>query len=154
MRAYNWPFLAPVGPEVLGNYDMIRRLVDLSIIRRMLDDGVYDAPEQFKDDIAVMFRSCYTFNPVGSDAYEAGKKVEYAFNEGWNVPTMADSVGTKVKMPITYSGVCRTITFPDLVRRGLLPRRVRYGCFHDVLHLYDVWIGICNRSRLGQRTLF
>ena len=81
--AYNWPFLAPVGPEVFGYYDMIKRPMDLSTIRRKLDDGDYDTPEQFKDDIVLMFRNCYTFNPVGSDVYDAGKKLEYAFNERW-----------------------------------------------------------------------
>ncbi|KAJ3042833.1 hypothetical protein HK097_001896 [Rhizophlyctis rosea] len=98
--SYNWPFLTPVGPEVFGYYEMIKRPMDLSTIRRKLDEGDYDTADQFKEDVVLMFRNCYTFNPVGTDVYEAGKKLEYAFNERWNAlppppRTPLDTKGSK-----------------------------------------------------------
>lgn len=48
-------------------YQIIRRPIDLSVIRRKLDRTNtlhYFSVEQFIDDVLLMFRNCATFNYV------------------------------------------------------------------------------------------
>ncbi|KAJ3025764.1 hypothetical protein HDV00_012499 [Rhizophlyctis rosea] len=80
---YNWPFLLPVGPEITGYHDLIKQPIDLSTIKRKLDEGEYDSADDFKEDMELMFRNCYTFNLPGSDVYNAGKQLQAAFHQKW-----------------------------------------------------------------------
>lgn len=48
-------------------YQIIKRPIDLSVIRRKLDKSNtlhYFTAEQFVDDVLLMFRNCATFNYV------------------------------------------------------------------------------------------
>lgn len=53
--------------KALNYYQIIRRPIDLSVIRRKLDRTNtlhYFSVEQFIDDVLLMFRNCATFNYV------------------------------------------------------------------------------------------
>lgn len=50
-------------------YQIIKRPIDLSVIRRKLDKANtlhYFSVEQFIDDVLLMFKNCATFNYVSS----------------------------------------------------------------------------------------
>lgn len=50
-------------------YQIIKRPIDLSVIRRKLDRANtlhYFSVEQFIDDVLLMFKNCATFNYVSS----------------------------------------------------------------------------------------
>lgn len=81
--AINWPFLQPVGNEVPNYYTIIKSPMDLATIKRKLDDGEYLTASEFREDLRLMFRNCYTFNPPGTDVHELGKKLEALFEQKW-----------------------------------------------------------------------
>ncbi|KAL5038481.1 hypothetical protein RTP6_005781 [Batrachochytrium dendrobatidis] len=83
---YNLPFLVPVDPIALGipHYrSIITRPMDLSTMRKKLDNGDYEHASEFEADMRLMLNNCYTFNPPGTDVYNLGKRLEGAFNNKW-----------------------------------------------------------------------
>ncbi|KAJ0029159.1 hypothetical protein NQD34_004156, partial [Periophthalmus magnuspinnatus] len=113
------PFHRPVSPQFRHYYQIVRRPIDLSLIRRKLQTtpprhtpsptalnppppaltpppaspltiltppatpppaGLkYLSPEQFVDDILLMFHNCATFNYPDSEVTEAGLKLKVFF---------------------------------------------------------------------------
>ncbi|KAI8929393.1 hypothetical protein BC831DRAFT_444255, partial [Entophlyctis helioformis] len=87
---YNLPFLVPVDPIALGipHYPtIVKHPMDLSTMRRKLDNGVYDTAAEFEADMRLMFNNCYAFNPPGTDVYNLGKRLESAFDAKWSEKT-------------------------------------------------------------------
>ncbi|KAJ1558080.1 hypothetical protein HK096_003658, partial [Nowakowskiella sp. JEL0078] len=83
---YTNAFLYPVDPVALNiptYFDIIKRPMDLSTIRRKLDSNVYESGEEFEDDFRLMLRNCFTFNDPMSLVYGMGRKLEQVFNERW-----------------------------------------------------------------------
>ncbi|KAI9138386.1 hypothetical protein BKA69DRAFT_1040962 [Paraphysoderma sedebokerense] len=78
----SWPFLNPVT-NVPGYYDIIQHPMDLSTIRRKLEEGYYSSPEDFESDVRLMFRNCFTFNRKGELVHNEGKSLEEVFNKEW-----------------------------------------------------------------------
>ncbi|KAG8012344.1 Tripartite motif-containing protein 66 [Nibea albiflora] len=59
------PFHEPVSPLARNYYQIIKRPINLSVIRRKLDKSNtlhYFTAEQFVDDVLLMFKNCATFN--------------------------------------------------------------------------------------------
>ncbi|RVE71283.1 hypothetical protein OJAV_G00050350 [Oryzias javanicus] len=76
------PFHEPVSPLAQNYYQIIKRPVDLSVIRRKLDKNNtlhYFTPEQFVDDVLLMFKNCATFNYPDSEVAQAGRNLEEFF---------------------------------------------------------------------------
>ncbi|KAI9090440.1 Bromodomain-containing protein [Phlyctochytrium arcticum] len=81
--AYNFPFLLPVDPIALGiphYHDVIKFPMDLSTVKKKLENQAYHSTEEFEADVRLMFNNCYTFNPPGTDVYNYGKKLEEVFD--------------------------------------------------------------------------
>uniref|UniRef100_G3UHS7 Tripartite motif-containing protein 66 n=1 Tax=Loxodonta africana TaxID=9785 RepID=G3UHS7_LOXAF len=80
------PFHEPVSPlEARHYYQIIKRPMDLSIIRRKLqkkDPAHYTTPEELVSDVRLMFWNCAKFNYPDSEVAEAGRCLEVFF-EGW-----------------------------------------------------------------------
>lgn len=49
--------------DVPDYYDIIKQPMDLSTIKKKLDRKQYKSPKEFKDDLDLMFRNCYFYNP-------------------------------------------------------------------------------------------
>ncbi|XP_043980867.1 transcription intermediary factor 1-alpha-like [Gambusia affinis] len=76
------PFHDPVSPLARNYYQIIKRPIDLSVIRRKLDKCNtlhYFTAEQFVDDILLMFKNCATFNYPDSEVAQAGRTLEVVF---------------------------------------------------------------------------
>ncbi|KYO22061.1 tripartite motif-containing protein 66 isoform B [Alligator mississippiensis] len=76
------PFHEPVSPLARHYYQIIKRPMDLSIIRRKLqkrEKSHYSAPEQLVADVRLMFWNCAKFNYPDSEVAEAGQCLEVFF---------------------------------------------------------------------------
>eukprot|EP00063_Salmo_salar_P050726 XP_014025561.1 PREDICTED: tripartite motif-containing protein 66-like [Salmo salar] len=76
------PFQEPVSPLARHYYQIIKRPMDLSVIRRKLDQRNtlhYFTAQQFVDDVLLMFRNCATFNYPDSEVANAGRNLEVFF---------------------------------------------------------------------------
>ncbi|XP_025045757.2 tripartite motif-containing protein 66 isoform X1 [Pelodiscus sinensis] len=78
------PFHEPVSPLARHYYQIIKRPMDLSIIRKKLqkkDKSHYFAPEELVADVRLMFWNCAKFNYPDSEVAEAGRCLEVFFEE-------------------------------------------------------------------------
>ena len=83
MKMYNQdpesvPFRNPVDPQVLGipdYFDIIKKPMDMSTIKKKLDAGTYDDPWQFVDDVWLMFDNAWVYNKKNSRVYKYCTKV-------------------------------------------------------------------------------
>ncbi|XP_072242486.1 transcription intermediary factor 1-alpha-like isoform X2 [Leuresthes tenuis] len=81
-HALSGPFHEPVSPLARNYYQIIRRPIDLSVIRRKLDKSNtlhYFTAEQFVDDVLLMFKNCAIFNYPDSEVAHAGRNLEVFF---------------------------------------------------------------------------
>ncbi|TWW76079.1 Tripartite motif-containing protein 66 [Takifugu flavidus] len=76
------PFQQPVSPLARNYYQIIKRPMDLSVIRRKLDKANtlhYFSVDQFLQDVLLMLRNCATFNYPDSEVAQAGRSLEVFF---------------------------------------------------------------------------
>ncbi|XP_071618077.1 tripartite motif-containing protein 66 [Heliangelus exortis] len=76
------PFHEPVSPLARHYYQIIKRPMDLSIIRKKLekkDKSHYSAPEELVTDVRLMFWNCAKFNYPDSEVAEAGRCLNVFF---------------------------------------------------------------------------
>ncbi|XP_047374195.1 tripartite motif-containing protein 66 isoform X4 [Sciurus carolinensis] len=130
------PFHEPVSPLARHYYQIIKRPMDLSIIRRKLqkkDPAHYTTPEDVVADVRLIFWNCAKFNYPDSEVAEAGRCLEVFF-EGWlkeiypekqfAQPRQQDSDSEEVS---SESG-CSTpqgFPWPPCVQEGIQPKRRR-----------------------------
>ncbi|SCV71560.1 BQ2448_3148 [Microbotryum intermedium] len=91
---YAYVFYEPVNYVVLNipQYpQIIKKPMDLGTVRNKLEQGLYNANpySAFEADMRLIFKNCYTFNPVGSPVNEWGHRVEQIFEQKWNERPMA-----------------------------------------------------------------
>ncbi|XP_025960241.2 tripartite motif-containing protein 66 isoform X1 [Dromaius novaehollandiae] len=76
------PFHEPVSPLARHYYQIIKRPMDLSVIRKKLqkkDKSHYLAPEELVTDVRLMFWNCAKFNYPDSEVAEAGRCLDVFF---------------------------------------------------------------------------
>ncbi|XP_049579696.1 tripartite motif-containing protein 66-like isoform X1 [Syngnathus scovelli] len=76
------PFHEPVSRQARNYYQVIKRPVDLSLIRKKLDKSNtlhYFMPELFVHDVLLMLKNCATFNYPDSEVARAGRNLEVFF---------------------------------------------------------------------------
>ncbi|XP_064837611.1 tripartite motif-containing protein 66-like [Oncorhynchus masou masou] len=77
------PFHEPVSPLARHYYQIIKRPMDLSVIRAKLSKRSthhYYSPEEFVADVSLMFRNCAKFNYPDSEVAQAGRSLEMFFS--------------------------------------------------------------------------
>ncbi|XP_029105633.1 tripartite motif-containing protein 66-like isoform X2 [Scleropages formosus] len=77
------PFHEPVSPLARHYYQIIKKPMDLSVIRSKLTKKgpqQYCTPEEFVADVLLMFRNCAKFNYPDSEVAQAGQSLEIFFN--------------------------------------------------------------------------
>lgn len=80
-----WPFLLPVNTRQFPTYKkIIKKPMDLSAIKKKLDDNVYKTREEYCDDLRLMFNNCETFNEDDSPVGKAGHNLRSFFETKWN----------------------------------------------------------------------
>ncbi|KAL9546571.1 hypothetical protein MBANPS3_006606 [Mucor bainieri] len=101
-RDINYPFLAPVDVVALNIPDyvnIVKHPMDLATIERKLTEGDYDEPEQFEQDIRLMFNNCYLYNPPTLPVHKMGRELEKVFDEKW-----AQKPATRSPSPVLDEG--------------------------------------------------
>lgn len=76
------PFHEPVSPLARHYYQIIKRPMDLSVIKAKLNKANtrhYNSPDQFVADMYLMFRNCAKFNYPDSEVAQAGRSLETFF---------------------------------------------------------------------------
>ncbi|KAJ8247557.1 hypothetical protein GJAV_G00247700 [Gymnothorax javanicus] len=77
------PFHEPVSPLARHYYQIIKKPMDLSVIRNKLNrrsSSHYSTPQEFVTDISLMFRNCAKFNYPDSEVAQAGRSLETFFS--------------------------------------------------------------------------
>lgn len=86
------PFYEPVDwvKYDLPTYPkMIKKPMDLSTMRKKLDNHEYLNAEKFWEDFKLMIRNCFTFNPAGTPVNQAGIELQKTFDDKWkNLPPL------------------------------------------------------------------
>lgn len=80
------PFLIPVDPVALGIPDyfkFIKNPMDLGTVSDNLRNGHYETAKHFEQDIRLIFKNCYKFNPEGTPVNIMGHDLEAVFDELW-----------------------------------------------------------------------
>ncbi|CAG9766317.1 unnamed protein product [Ceutorhynchus assimilis] len=80
-----WPFLLPVNTKQFPTYKKIIKIpMDLSTIKKRLQDLVYKSKEDFCTDVRQIFNNCETFNEDDSPVGKAGHCMRQFFEARWN----------------------------------------------------------------------
>uniref|UniRef100_A0A8D0GKS2 Bromodomain-containing protein 2 n=1 Tax=Sphenodon punctatus TaxID=8508 RepID=A0A8D0GKS2_SPHPU len=77
--AYAWPFYKPVDASSLGLHDyheIIKHPMDLSTIKRKMENRDYRDAQEFAADVRLMFSNCYKYNPPDHDVVAMARKLQ------------------------------------------------------------------------------
>ncbi|XP_053907983.1 bromodomain-containing protein 2 isoform X1 [Cuculus canorus] len=80
--AYAWPFYKPVDASALGlhdYHDIIKHPMDLSTIKRKMENRDYHDAQEFAADVRLMFSNCYKYNPPDHDVVAMARKLQDVF---------------------------------------------------------------------------
>jgi bromodomain-containing factor 1 len=83
---YNFPFLQPVDAVALNipNYSkIVKHPMDLGTIQTKLANNKYENGDEFFDDVKLIFKNCYAFNPSGTEVNMMGHRLEAIFDKKW-----------------------------------------------------------------------
>lgn len=84
--AVNQYFMHPVDPVALNipqYFQVIKKPMDLSTVRQKLDGGHYEKAKDFEEDVRLIFKNCFKFNPEGDYVYGRGQELEKLFSQEW-----------------------------------------------------------------------
>lgn len=77
-------FQNPVNPQFVADYyNIIKTPICWNEIVQKLDAGGYPTPIEFYNDADLLFRNCFTYNPVGTPVYNLGVLSENTFEKEW-----------------------------------------------------------------------
>lgn len=80
----SWPFLLPVNTKQFPTYrKVIKSPMDLSTIKKRLQDLVYKSREDFIADVRQIFDNCEVFNEDDSPVGIAGHGMRKFFEQRW-----------------------------------------------------------------------
>lgn len=78
------PFRQPVDPQALGipdYFDIVKKAMDLSTVKRKLDTGQYSDPWEYVDDVWLMFDNAWLYNRKTSRVYRYCTKLSEVFEQ-------------------------------------------------------------------------
>lgn len=100
---YSWPFHTPVDPDKLGlpdYYDIIKQPMDMTTIKKKLDQQLYKSAKDVLHDFDLMFQNCYTYNRPTEDVTIMAKKVqEFLHGKAKSMPPVEMVLEPKAKVP-------------------------------------------------------
>jgi bromodomain-containing factor 1 len=83
---HNQYFTHPVDPVALNiptYFQIVKKPMDLGTVQTKLENNVYEKAKDFEDDVRLVFKNCYKFNPEGDWVNQAGHNLEKFFDEKW-----------------------------------------------------------------------
>lgn len=78
------PFLEPVDPVALGipNYfDIIKNPMDLSTVAFKIKNSEYESPDEFANDVRLIWNNALIFNPPGTQVYRMAENLSSYFED-------------------------------------------------------------------------
>jgi hypothetical protein len=85
-QGLNWPFRNPVDAAAWGAtdyYDIIKHPMDMTSYERKLHNFEYNSENELVEDIRLMFKNCYAYNPSDHLVHSLGKEFEQVFEKQW-----------------------------------------------------------------------
>lgn len=82
----SWPFQQPVDADAWGAtdyYDIIKQPMDMTTYEKKLYNGEYTHEDELAQDIRLMFRNCYAYNPPEHEINLYGHQLEQVFEKTW-----------------------------------------------------------------------
>ncbi|XP_055599496.1 uncharacterized protein LOC129748778 [Uranotaenia lowii] len=84
VHEHSWPFLLPVNTKQFPTYrKVIKYPMDLSTIKKRLQDLVYKSREDFLNDVRLIFDNCEMFNEDDSPVGTAGHGMRQYLERRW-----------------------------------------------------------------------
>jgi len=83
--AYAWPFYKSVVASALGlhdYHDIIKHPMDLSTVKRKMENRDYRDAQEFAADVRLMFSNCYKYNPPDHDVVAMARKLQVSVTVG------------------------------------------------------------------------
>ena len=83
-------FNIPVDPVALNipdYFNIIKEPMDFSTILQKVKDGKYKDDKAFENDVYLVFRNCFRFNPKGGVVYTAAVNIQEVFEADWECAT-------------------------------------------------------------------
>ncbi|KAJ8362752.1 hypothetical protein SKAU_G00115830 [Synaphobranchus kaupii] len=80
--AYAWPFYKPVDAKALELHDyheIIKHPMDLSTVKKKMDERQYADAQSFAADVRLMFSNCYKYNPPDHEVVAMARKLQDVF---------------------------------------------------------------------------
>ncbi|XP_029915361.1 bromodomain-containing protein 3b isoform X3 [Myripristis murdjan] len=111
--AYAWPFYKPVDAEALelhDYHDIIKHPMDLSTVRKKMDNREYSDPQSFATDVRLMFSNCYKYNPPDHEVVAMARKLQDVFE--MRFAKMPDE-GSEASVPSTTPLVSKSTASSD-----------------------------------------
>lgn len=73
----------PMYPKI------VKKPMDLATMRKKLDNNEYATAKDFYNDLKLMVKNCFAFNPTGTPVNMAGAELQRLFEEKWkNLPPL------------------------------------------------------------------
>jgi hypothetical protein len=91
-------FYYPVDADALGlkdYHDVIKQPMDLSTIKKKMENREYRKPDQFANDVRLMLHNSFRYNPPEHDVNKAGRKLQEIFEQRYaRLPDGSDDTGS------------------------------------------------------------
>ena len=93
---YSWPFFKPLDASLfflgLSDYGtVIKQPMDLTTVKKKLDNGVYSTAEMFAADVRRIFKNCYLYCRVGQ------KTLVYTDPDDHDKPTVLRNMAKRLE---------------------------------------------------------
>lgn len=149
------PFLEPVDPVALGipsYFEVIKFPMDLSTVEMKLKNHDYESPEQFENDVKLIWNNALIFNPPGTQVHNMAENLNKYFEdllkrdfESLNVMKTSGDTKKKyrdadegrsvraIKAPASKSSIDKPLTYNEKKNLSQMIRMLPTD------HLWGVW---------------
>ncbi|KAL3266918.1 hypothetical protein HHI36_011068 [Cryptolaemus montrouzieri] len=125
------PFRLPVDPQTLGipdYFEIVKKPIDLSTIKKKLDIGQYTDPWEYVDDVWLMFDNAWLYNRKTSRVYRYCTKLSEVFEQ--EIDPVMQSMGYCCGRKYTFNPQVLCCFGKQLCT---IPRDAKYYCYQNSL---------------------
>lgn len=83
MNQYFTHAVDPVALNIPTYFQIIKKPMDLGTVQTKLQNNVYEKAKDFEEDVRLVFKNCYKFNPEGDYVNQQGHALEELFDKKW-----------------------------------------------------------------------
>jgi bromodomain-containing protein 3 len=138
-----WVFNEPVNAEELGctdYYTIIKNPMDLGTVKKKLEEGQYTSPEQFAEDVRLIWANAKLYNPPGNDVHHMATSLEEVFEKKVSeLLANYDPSASADEMPVSRTDSKKPqlppVTFKEKRELGLTISKLPVKKLARVLHI-------------------